>query len=345
MEIGTVIRKYRKQKNMTQEEMANYLGVSAPAVNKWENGNSMPDIMLLAPIARLLGISLEELLSFREDLQDHEINAIIKEMDQMFRTHDYSYVFAWAKKKIEEFPTCYKLIIQIAVVLDANRLFREVDLPDGFEAYIESLYQRALNSQEEAVRRQTVDSLFAYYVRNKRYEEAETYLDYYSDENPEKKKRKAQLYYETGRNEEAYRLYEESLYADYQRASTSLQGIYLLAMKEQNFTKAHQIADKQTELARVFEMGSYYEVSPHLELAICEKNSEQAISIMETMLESVETLGGFQNTSMFEHMTFKPMDPSFASEIRENLKRGFREEETCDFLKGNERWEALVRKS
>lgn len=40
MQIGTVTRKYRKEKNMTQEEMASYLGVTAPAVNKWENGVS-----------------------------------------------------------------------------------------------------------------------------------------------------------------------------------------------------------------------------------------------------------------------------------------------------------------
>lgn len=44
MQLGQVIRKYRKIKNMTQEEMAVRLGVTAPAVNKWENGNSLPDI-------------------------------------------------------------------------------------------------------------------------------------------------------------------------------------------------------------------------------------------------------------------------------------------------------------
>ena len=49
MSIGKVIRKYRKAQNMTQEEMAGRLGVTAPAVNKWENENSYPDIMLLAP--------------------------------------------------------------------------------------------------------------------------------------------------------------------------------------------------------------------------------------------------------------------------------------------------------
>ena len=66
MQIGQIIREYRKKNELTQEEMANRLGVTAPAVNKWENGNSMPDITLLAQIARLLGISLDTLLSFQE---------------------------------------------------------------------------------------------------------------------------------------------------------------------------------------------------------------------------------------------------------------------------------------
>ena len=44
MQINEIIRKYRKEKNMTQEDMANRLGVTAPAVNKWESGASTPDI-------------------------------------------------------------------------------------------------------------------------------------------------------------------------------------------------------------------------------------------------------------------------------------------------------------
>lgn len=64
MEIGAVIRKYRKEKEMTQEEMAGCLGVTASAVNKWENGNTLPDVALLAPVARLLGITTDTLLSF-----------------------------------------------------------------------------------------------------------------------------------------------------------------------------------------------------------------------------------------------------------------------------------------
>ena len=54
MKIGQVIRKYRIEAGLTQKEMANRLGVTTPAVNKWEKGSSNPDIELLVPIARLL---------------------------------------------------------------------------------------------------------------------------------------------------------------------------------------------------------------------------------------------------------------------------------------------------
>lgn len=68
MMLGKVIRKYRKERNFTQEEMAERLGVTASAVNKWEREVTCPDIALLAPIARLLEISTDTLLSYRENL-------------------------------------------------------------------------------------------------------------------------------------------------------------------------------------------------------------------------------------------------------------------------------------
>lgn len=104
MSIGEVIRYYRKSKNMTQEEMAQRLGVTAPAVNKWENGNSYPDIMLLAPIARLLEVSLDTLLSFRETLTKEEIDEIIREADAKLKETSYEEAFQWAKSKLEQYP-------------------------------------------------------------------------------------------------------------------------------------------------------------------------------------------------------------------------------------------------
>ena len=100
MDIGSVRKKYRKDIGLTQEEMANRLGVTAPAVNKWENGNSTPDIELLAPIARLLNISLDTLLSFHEKLTDVEIEEIIRQMDKMFSKEGYDKTYEWALNEI-----------------------------------------------------------------------------------------------------------------------------------------------------------------------------------------------------------------------------------------------------
>lgn len=104
MNIGSVIKKYRKVSGFTQEEMANRLGVTTPAVNKWENGNSNPDIELLAPIARLLHISLDTLLSFHENLTDVEITELIQEMDKMFSVEGYEKNLSMGSKYHKRLP-------------------------------------------------------------------------------------------------------------------------------------------------------------------------------------------------------------------------------------------------
>lgn len=179
MQPGDVIRKYRKNKDMTQEEMAKRLGVTAPAVNKWENGNALPDITLLAPIARLLGITTDILLSFRDELTGDELRAIIYELDSMLKEKPYGEVFLWAKKKLEEYPNCEELILQIAIVLDAQRIVQDLAGEKEYDDYICSLYARMLESDDEAIRSRAADALFGFYMRKEKYEKAEEYLKYF----------------------------------------------------------------------------------------------------------------------------------------------------------------------
>lgn len=61
--IGNRISKYRKAKGLTQEALANLIGVSAQAVSKWETDASCPDITVLPQLCKILGISTDELLT------------------------------------------------------------------------------------------------------------------------------------------------------------------------------------------------------------------------------------------------------------------------------------------
>ena len=61
--IGKFILELRKDKKMTQQELANKIGVTDRAISKWENGRGMPDISLMKPLCEILDITLNELIS------------------------------------------------------------------------------------------------------------------------------------------------------------------------------------------------------------------------------------------------------------------------------------------
>ena len=332
MQIGEVIRKYRKSADMTQEEMANRLGVTAPAVNKWENGNSYPDITLLAPIARLLGISTDELLSYHEELSSEEIQALVRTADNKFQTENYEDVFHWIKKELEKYPNCDQLIWQMAVMLDANRLMK--DLPDSgnYADYICSCYTHVLGSTDETLRCHAADSLFGFYMRKEEYETAGKYLQYFSVQNPERKRKQAEIYQKTGRIQEAYKTYEELLFAEYQVVNGILTGMYMLALQENNSSKAHLLIDKQSGLARLFEMGKYYEASCRLDLAAFEQDAKSAAEIMSQILDSVDHIFSFRSSPLYEHMTFKDPQSDFIEKLKNNLISCFQDKETFNFL-------------
>ncbi len=60
---GTTIKTLREKKRLTQSELADILGVSSKAVSKWETGKGLPDITLIEPISKALGVSVMELMS------------------------------------------------------------------------------------------------------------------------------------------------------------------------------------------------------------------------------------------------------------------------------------------
>ena len=88
MRIGEQIKNYRKTEGLTQEQVANYLGVSTPAVNKWEKGNNMPDISILVDIADYYDISIPEIISGerKSEMMNEEERKIAKTMSDYATT-------------------------------------------------------------------------------------------------------------------------------------------------------------------------------------------------------------------------------------------------------------------
>ena len=343
MHIGEVIKKHRKEKDMTQEEVAKRLGVTAPAVNKWEKGSTMPDIGLLSPLARLFGISVDELLSHKEELTDVQANEIAEELYEKLKTEDYDTVFLWAKAQVEQYPNSMTLLLWTTQMLDSYRNMEETPNADKYDDYMKQCYTRVLECGNETVRNNAADALFYFYVHKNEYAEAEKCLAYFSSENPERKRKQAWVYSKQGKTEEAYKMYEELLYAAYQSVNQTFHGIYLLALEEKNMETAHRMGEKMQDLARLFEMGRYHEVSNGLELAVIEKDVEKTLQIVKIMLENTEGIMDFTKAPLYKHMGFREIDDAYIQQVREGPLEGFREEECYVYMRENEEWKKLLK--
>lgn len=64
--IGENLKRLRKEKGLTQEQLAERLNVSFQAVSKWECGDGYPDIVMLPSIAQIFGVSLDELVGMQK---------------------------------------------------------------------------------------------------------------------------------------------------------------------------------------------------------------------------------------------------------------------------------------
>lgn len=342
MNIGSVIKKYRKEAGYTQEEMANRLGVTTPAVNKWENGNSKPDIELLSPIARLLHISLDTLLSFQEKLTDFEIGEFIQKMDKMFSEEGYKKTYQWAVNTIKKYPNCNLLIWQIAVMLDSRRIIGECDNPDKYDEQINAWYEIALNDEEEKIQHHAADSLFGFYLRKKDYAMAEKYLRYFSDYDPVKKVKMGQLYMQQGKTEDAYEKLEDVVFSTYTTLNLTFGTMITQALEEKNHEYAKYLAKKMNVLANAFDMGKYHECAAMLNVVVTEKDVEGTFQVAKQLLENVDTMGDFRESKLYQHMKFRNTENPYAKEMKKALLEGFRTEEEFSYMNGYEPWDQFI---
>lgn len=112
--IGENLKKYRVMKNVTQERLAEYLGVTFQAVSRWETGAAYPDIELLPDIARFFEVTLEELLGTESN--DERIEKILHECCRL-RERDREAALVKLRALEREFPNNWGIKTQICYTL------------------------------------------------------------------------------------------------------------------------------------------------------------------------------------------------------------------------------------
>ncbi len=103
MEIGAKIKQLRAKAGLTQEQLANALGISAQSVSKWENAVTMPDIALLPLLAGELGVSIDELFDLTADQKLHRIERGI-DVQTEFSPEEFARHEEFLLHQLDEYP-------------------------------------------------------------------------------------------------------------------------------------------------------------------------------------------------------------------------------------------------
>lgn len=126
------LTKLRRQHKITQEELANFIGVTKASVSKWETGQNLPDIILLLEIATYFDVSVDTLLDYEPQLNKEKIASLYQSLAQDFASKPTDEVIKKCKKLIKKYYSCYPFLLQMVILL-LNHFMIYTDKEKSFE--------------------------------------------------------------------------------------------------------------------------------------------------------------------------------------------------------------------
>lgn len=132
LSIGENIKRLRKERDITQEEFSEVLGVSCQSVSRWENNLCYPDIELLPVIAAFFGISTDKLLGFDEAAEKNAVERYKNEFQSSISKGNIDECIRISRKAASEFPNNYTILNMLMYALFVSGS-DDADIPDWRE--------------------------------------------------------------------------------------------------------------------------------------------------------------------------------------------------------------------
>lgn len=117
----TIITK-RREKGLTQDDLASFIGVSKASVSKWETGQSYPDITLLPQLAAFFNISMDELMDYKPQMCKEDIRKLYLRLCADFAARPFDEVLGHCREVAKKYFACFPLLFQIGSLLVNNSM-------------------------------------------------------------------------------------------------------------------------------------------------------------------------------------------------------------------------------
>lgn len=137
--IAQQIRKFRKERRLTQEQLAAALGVTVGAVSKWESGATTPDISLIMDLAAFFETSVDVLLGYMQ--QSGGAQKTVEEIKLLRNAKDFAAASAAAEKALQKYPNSFQVTFASAI----QYAMRGIETSENkFHRRAQELFERAL---------------------------------------------------------------------------------------------------------------------------------------------------------------------------------------------------------
>ncbi|MCR5087528.1 MAG: helix-turn-helix transcriptional regulator [Lachnospiraceae bacterium] len=156
IDLKNTLRTLRRQKNVTQENLANHLGITPQSVGKWERGEGYPDITLLPKIALYFGITVDELLNVDKARIEEKINAYKEESRLLNNKGDMKKNLELWEKAYKEFPNDFGVMVKLMYAISLDSSNYEDPMPEDKLRRITELGETVLSMSTDKDYRESV---------------------------------------------------------------------------------------------------------------------------------------------------------------------------------------------
>ena len=357
MSFGQVIKRLRRNAEMTQEQLAEMLSISPQAISRWETDTAMPDISFLRPLSNIFGVTADVLLEIDVSRVNESVESYKQMIAEFYRDHKYQEMLDLARLACKEIPNNFELVGQLAFALTSGEnVKKEENIGEAI-----SLYKQILEkSVDNILRFRATSALCRLYAEKKANKEQALYFAKQLPKGLIQTSSYLMMRYDLivdDEKNETYRLWIEQ----YVGALTDT--IYLLAdpnykNPENDFSVAQRIELLEKSLS-IFEIvygenllsvnREFYEINRVIAgLQLLEKQYEAALDKLEKAAEYAIAFDAYKDgdsyTSLMMYGISADEHGLWDEKTTDDMLRRLTSQSRYECLKNNVRYENIIKK-
>ena len=347
LNMSETIRKRRRELGMTQEQLAQRLGVSGPAVSKWEQGASYPDVTLLPALARALHTDMNALTGFVRAPDQAQIAQMLARVNETAKAEGIEAGMALARDLLAEYPDCGALLFGLAATLDGRMIMAGMTGEERapYAAETNDWYTRAADSDDPEARLAASHLLAAAALNRGNPGAAEEMLSRL----PEEREGPAasrwpldlRLMLAKGERQEALRFLQSKLLMRAADMQQMLLSLVQLAAEAGDTGRAQALADTTQAFVQLLHMHPYTGHAAQLLPALARQDAAEALRQLRALLGALEAPWAPEESPLYDQSGVKKSE-HVGRDMLAGMVRELEEDETYAFLRAEPGFTALL---